>query len=166
MPAAALIDFAELDLDHVHCSREDLRDINPHRFDMEQIDYIAHYWDEPLSAIAIRDVTEDEFWVNGHFPNNPLFPGILMVEAAAQAASYCFQTKLGKFEDKIFGFGGLEKIRFRAGVKPGDRVIILVSAVAARMRRAVFNMQCWVDGRLVCDGQVIGVTLKVPQASE
>ncbi len=166
MPAAPLVDYSSLDLSNVHCSQEALRDINPHRFDFEQLNYIAHYSEEPLAAVAIRDVKDDEFWVRCHFPNNPMFPGILMVEAAAQAASYCFQQKLGKFDDKIFAFGGLEKIRFRGSVKPGDRVIVIVKAVAARARRAVFDMQCWVNNRLVCEGQVIGVTVKVPQPTD
>ncbi len=161
MPSQPLFDYSNVDLDQALFDLEDIKSINPHRFDFIQIDHIAHFEEEPLRAVAIRDIREDEFWVRGHFPGNPLFPGVLMVEAAAQAASICFQKKLGQFDDKIFGFGGLENVRFRGAVKPGDRVVLLVSSVAARMRRAVFDMQAWVGDRLVCEGQVIGVTIKV-----
>lgn len=161
MPSEPLFDISGVDLDRAVFDLEDIKSINPHRFELIQLDYIAHFEEEPLQAVAIRNIREDEFWVRGHFPGNPLFPGVLMVEAGAQAASICFQKKLGKFEDKIFGFGGLENVRFRGAVKPGDRVVLLVRSVAARMRRAIFDMQAWVGDRLVCEGQVIGVTIKV-----
>ena len=159
MLAEPLLPLDGVDLDVSAYDRASLRDINPHRFEFEQLDYIVRYSEEPHGAIAVRDVRDDEFWVRGHFPKNPLFPGVLMVEAGAQAASFCFHMRFGKLVNKIFGFGGLDGIRFRGSVRPGDRLAIVVRADRVRMRRAIFDMQAWVDDRLVCEGKVIGVTI-------
>ncbi|MCA9320428.1 MAG: beta-hydroxyacyl-ACP dehydratase [Planctomycetes bacterium] len=161
MPTEPLIDIQDLDPGVVLHDREFLRGINPHRFELEQLDHIVRYHEDPLSAVAVRRIRDDEFWVRGHFPNNPLFPGVLMVEAGAQAASFCFHKRFGKLDGKIFGFGGLEGVRFRGAVRPGDEILIVVRAEAVRMRRAVFDMQAWLEGRLVCEAKVIGVTIPI-----
>lgn len=159
MPAAPLFDFSAIDPNEILFDIEAIRAFNPHRFELEQIDGIAHFDEEPLQALAVRDIREGEFWTRGHFPENPVFPGVLMVEAAAQAASFCFHKKFGKLDDLIFGFGGLEGVRFRGNVRPGDRLLLLVRAHALRKRRAVFEMQGYVGTKMVCEGRVIGVTM-------
>ncbi|MEE9394707.1 MAG: 3-hydroxyacyl-ACP dehydratase FabZ family protein [Planctomycetota bacterium] len=167
MPAAEpLFDIDGLDLTQVEYGIEDIRAFNPHRHEMEQISGIVKLWDEPLQACALRHVEPAEFWTRGHFPGNPLFPGVLMVEAGAQVASFCFHKKYGKLDGVIFGFGGLESVRFRGSVRPGDDLLLMVKAKALRRQRAVFDMQAWVDQKLVCEARVIGVTIPVPaQAS-
>ena len=162
MPAEPFFPLDTLDAAVVAYDIEAIRDFNPHRFEMEQVDHIVTYREDPLSAVAARRIRNDEFWVRGHFPGHPLFPGVLMVEATAQVASFCFHMKFGKLEGKVFGFGGLQDVKFRGSVAPGDVVLLMVRAKAVRMRRAVFDVQAWVDQRLVCEAVVIGVTMPAP----
>ncbi len=162
MRSEPLFDISDLDLNHVAHDIEEIRTINPHRHEFEMIDSILRFSDEPLGAVAIKRVREDQWWCRGHLPGDPVFPGVLMVEGAAQASSFCFHKTFGKLDDKFFGFGGLEDIRFRGMVRPGDDIILMVRAIVCRVRRAKFDFQAYVNNNLVAEGVVIGVT--VPKA--
>ena len=84
------------------------------------------------AGTGVKDVKEDEFWVRGHMPDYPLFPGVLMCEAAAQLCSYYLTTQNLMGGDFI-GFGGLENVRFRGTVRIGDRLVLI--AKGTRMHR-------------------------------
>lgn len=164
MPTEPLLDLSGLDLNRFEFGIEDLRAINPHRFEFEMLDGILRFSRDPLSAIALKRIRGDQWWCRGHLPGQPIFPGVLMIEAGAQAASFCFHKEFGKLEDKFFGFGGIEDVRFRGTVRPGDDLLIVVKSEVARWRRSIFAMQAYVEQRLVCEAKVIGVT--VPWAKE
>lgn len=162
MRSEPLFDISNIDLTSEAYGLDAIRAINPHRHEFEMIDSILHFSEDPLGAIAIKRVRDDQWWCRGHLPGDPVFPGILMVEGAAQASSFCFHRTFGKLDDKFFGFGGLEDIRFRGMVRPGDDIILMVRAIVCRMRRAKFDFQAYVNNALVAEGVVIGVT--VPKA--
>lgn len=164
MPSEPLLDLSGIDYSKYEFTIDDLRAINPHRFEFEMLDGIVRFNRDPLSAVALKKIRGDQFWCRGHLPNNPIFPGVLMIEAGAQASSFCFHKEFGKLEGKFFGFGGIEDVRFRGQVRPGDDLIIAVKAEVCRWRKAVFLMQGYVGDRLVCEGKIIGVT--VPWAKE
>ena len=84
---------------------------------MEQLDAVI--WQHEGSILGRKDVREDEFWVPGHIPGRPLLPGVVMLEAAAQLSSFHTATYVGW--EGFIGFGGLEDVKFRAAVKPGQR---------------------------------------------
>src|SRR5260370_41120418 len=94
---------------------------------MEQLHAIIHMDTEKHIIVGYKDVRSDEFWVRGHFPGYPLLPGVLMCEAAAQLCSYYSATH-GLSQGDFIGFGGLENIRFRGQVRPGDRLGLIVKA--------------------------------------
>src|SRR5262245_35567556 len=127
MPPAALVDPETIDTSRVLVDLEGIRQGNPQRFEMEQLTAIVHLDREAHLIIGYKDVRPDEFWVRGHMPAYPLMPGVLMCEAAAQLCSYyCHVIDL--VEEGFIGFGGMEDVRFRGPVRPGDRLIIIAKA--------------------------------------
>ena len=124
MPPVLHLDPATLDLTHVVADLDAIRRVNPQRFDMEQLTAIVLLDPAKHLIIGYKDVAADEFWVRGHMPDYPLMPGVLLCEAAAQLCSYyCQAIKLQ--EGGFIGFGGMEDVRFRGPVRPGDRLLLV-----------------------------------------
>src|ERR1700722_16425284 len=124
MPPVLIKDPLQVDTSQVVCDREGLREINPQRFEMEQLDAIVYVDRVQHVCIGYKDVRSDEFWVRGHMPDYPLLPGVLMCEAAAQLVSYYTVTYGLKVGDFV-AFGGMEDVRFRGPVRPGDRLLLI-----------------------------------------
>src|SRR5262249_27248716 len=156
-----ILDPAAYDLDHVLAGSEEIRRFNPQRFEMEQLTAIVY--DDPKTGICVgyKDLAKDEFWVRGHMPGIPLMPGVLMCEAAAQLCSYHVQRH-GLMGGAMLGFGGIDEVRFRGTVQPGDRLVIVAEKLQLRpgaMIRSRF--QCFVGDQLVCEGQIRGIPIPV-----
>jgi 3-hydroxyacyl-[acyl-carrier-protein] dehydratase len=158
MPPAVLFDQSTLDFSQVVADKEGLRRVNPQRFEMEQLDAIVYVDREQHIAVGYKDVRPDEFWVRGHMPDYPLLPGVLMCEAAAQLCSY-YVVISGLLRGDFIGFGGLEDVRFRGLVRPGDRFVLVGKAHRIDVRRTIFNVQGFVGTTMVFHGDVIGVPL-------
>ena len=94
-------------------------------------------------------------------PGMPLMPGVIMCEAAAQLSSY-YAVK-NKLMDGMMGFGGMEDIRFRGLVRPGDRFVIVTRLLKARRTIITCEFQSFVDQNLVCEGLIKGIPLPVDQ---
>ncbi len=157
MPPKIIIDASQLDLNNPQISIEEIRASNPQRYEMEQLTAILKFDEEQSIIVGLKDVHEDEFWVRGHIPGNPLLPGVLMCECAAQLCSYYFTRVTGT--DKFVGFGGMDKVKFRATVVPGDRLIMIARCIDLRQRMALFEVQGVVDGKLVFEGRIIGMLM-------
>lgn len=156
MPATPIIEFAHLDFDHPQYDLAAVERVNPHRGDMRLLDAVVYQTPDKTSAVAYRDVKADEFWVPGHIPGRPLFPGVLMIEAAAQLASF---VTLNKMDIEFMGFVGLDKVKFRGQVVPGDRLILLAVETNFRPRRIICDVQGWVAGRLIFEGEITGMPI-------
>jgi 3-hydroxyacyl-[acyl-carrier-protein] dehydratase len=158
MPPEAHLNPADLDLNHVIADQEAIRRVNPQRFAMEQLTAII-YIDRDHHVIAgYKDVRPDEFWVNGHMPDYPLLPGVLMCEAAAQLCSY-YTLLAGLLQGDFIGFGGLENVRFRSPVRPGDRLILIGKGIKLHRRQTIFNVQGFVGTTMVFHADILGVPL-------
>jgi 3-hydroxyacyl-[acyl-carrier-protein] dehydratase len=154
-----IVDFAAFDPDHIVADIEEIRRFNPQRFEMEQLTGILLEDMERHICVGFKEVTDHEFWVRGHMPGLPLMPGVVMCEAAAQLASYITQ-KCDLLGAEMVGFGGMENVRFRDPVRPGDRLIIM--ARKTKLRRGavvVCEFQGWVHQTLVVEGEIKGVPL-------
>ena len=164
MPAKEhVVDLASLDLTQVVSDKETVRQYIPQRFEMEQLSGVVYEDVEKHICVGWLDVVGNEFWTRGHMPGFPLMPGVLMCEAAAQLATY-YTTKhdlLGLDGNQVLGFGGLENVRFRGMVRPGDKIYI--ACILTRIRRgaiAVCRFEILhADGALVCEGVLKGVVL-------
>ncbi|MBL7141395.1 MAG: beta-hydroxyacyl-ACP dehydratase [Planctomycetes bacterium] len=164
MAPALLVDLTGVDLERVVLPIEEIRQVNPHRFEMEQLTSIVHLDLERHEIVASKDVRDDEFWVRGHIPGRPLLPGVLMIEAAAQMCSVYY--KRARSDPRFLGFGGVDNVKFRGQVVPGDRLLLLGRAVEIRSRRAVFDTQGVVgDGadpqefKLVFEARITGMPI-------
>jgi 3-hydroxyacyl-[acyl-carrier-protein] dehydratase len=158
MPPVALIDPAQIDTSRILYDQDAIRQANPQRFEMEQLTAIVDIDDKARRIVGYKDVRDDEFWVRGHIPDSPLMPGVLICEAAAQLCSfYCHLIHL--VEDGFLGFGGLEDVRFRGQVVPGDRLVIVAQALRLNRRQSIFETQGFVGTNLVYHGRVMGVVL-------
>ncbi len=155
MAPKPFIDLDKVDLTRIEAGPEDIRKYNLQRHEFEQLNGVILY--DPANGIVIgfKDVRPDEFWVRGHIPGRPLLPGVLMCEAAAQLCSYYYRRYSGS--ERFVGFGGMDKVKFRGPVAPGDRLILLARSIEVGTRRAVFEVQGIVDGRVVFEGVVTGM---------
>jgi 3-hydroxyacyl-[acyl-carrier-protein] dehydratase len=158
MPPELHFDPSDVDLNCIVADQEAIRRINPQRFEMEQLTAIVRVEPEQHLIVGYRDVREDEFWVRGHMPGYPLMPGVLMCEAAAQLCSYYIVSQ-GLMQSDFIGFGGLENVRFRSPVHPGDCLVLIGKATRLHRRQAVFNVQGFVKTAMVFHADIIGVPL-------
>ena len=126
-----IIDLSEIDLSRQVAGIDEIRKYNPQRFEMEQLTAIVLEDTERNICVGYKDISRDEFWIRGHMPGMPLMPGVIMCEAAAQLSSYYVQ-KYDLLKATMVGFGGMEDIRFRDPVVPGDRLVIACALIKAR----------------------------------
>ena len=155
MPPQFLYDLSALDLDRVSHDMDAVRKVNPQRGDMEHLNGVIHLDDD--GVVAFKDVRADEFWVPGHIPGRPLLPGVIMIEAAAQAAS--FYTAMVQKWPGFIGFGGVDGVKFRQQVAPGCRLYIMLKVIWKRHRRICCNSQGIVNGNVVFEASITGTQL-------
>jgi 3-hydroxyacyl-[acyl-carrier-protein] dehydratase len=156
-----IVDPATIDFNNVVADIEEIRKFNPQRYEMEQLTAIVYEDPVRVACVGYKDVTEHEFWVRGHMPGMPLMPGVVMLEAVAQVCCYC-SHKYKLLGDHIVGFGGLEEVRFREPVVPGDRLVVMCELLKLRKPHLlVCRFQGVVGGRIVVDGQLKGIPIPV-----
>jgi 3-hydroxyacyl-[acyl-carrier-protein] dehydratase len=156
-----IIDFSAFDVERVVADIDEIRRYNPQRYEMEQLTAIVY--DDPAAGICVgyKDVTPHEFWIRGHMPGLPLMPGVVMCEAAAQLSGYHTQRH-NLMNAQMIGFGGMDEVRFRGTVVPGDRMVIAVQKLQVRVGAMIrCRFQCFVCEQLVCEGQIRGIPIPV-----
>jgi beta-hydroxyacyl-ACP dehydratase FabZ len=131
----------------------DILAVMPHRYPFLLIDRVLEM--DECSLRAMKNVTINEPFFQGHFPGTPVMPGVLVVEAMAQAAGFLLLCQVEDRDDKLIYFTGIDKCRFRKPVVPGDQLIFEVEVVAKRSSFAKISGRALVDGELVCEAQMM-----------
>lgn len=141
----------------------DIMKLLPHRHPMLMIDRMIDIVPGE-SAVAVKNVTYNEPFFPGHFPQMPVMPGVLIVEAMAQgAAAFTAYTENLDVENKVVLFMGVDKARFRKPVVPGDQLKIRVRTIQRRPPVWRFEGEATVDGKLVADATFAAMLAHAPK---
>ncbi|MGF1539486.1 MAG: 3-hydroxyacyl-ACP dehydratase FabZ [Pleurocapsa sp.] len=133
---------------------QEIHRLLPHRYPFALVDRIMEYVPGE-KAVGIKNVTFNEPYFPGHIPDFPLMPGVLMVEAMAQVGGIIL-VQLPGMEGKFFAFAGIDKVRFRRPVVPGDRLIMTVELLSLKQNRiAKMQGKGEVDGELAVKGEMM-----------
>ena len=131
----------------------ELLNLLPHRYPMLLIDRVVEIV-RTKRIVAIKNVTINEPFFAGHFPGYPIMPGVLIVEAMAQAGAALLFIEVKERNDKLLVFTGIERARFRRPVMPGDQLRIEVDVLAFRGTAGRLQGKAYVGDKLVCEGVV------------
>ena len=135
----------------------EIRQLLPHRYPFLLVDRVAEIDLEQKTISAYKNVSINEPFFNGHFPQHPIMPGVLIIEAMAQAAGVLgFKMMDSSPEDgTLYYFVGSDKLRFRQPVVPGDRLDLQARYLSAKRGIWKFECQASVAGVLVCSAEII-----------
>ncbi|BAT55586.1 (3R)-hydroxymyristoyl-(acyl carrier protein) dehydratase [Nostoc sp. NIES-3756] len=133
---------------------EEIQQLLPHRYPFLLVDKIIDYT-PGKSAVGIKNVTINEPQFTGHFPGRPLMPGVLIVEAMAQVGGIVIR-QLPDLNGGLFVFAGIDKVRFRRQVVPGDQLVMTVELLWIKQRRfSKMQARAEVDGQLAAEGELM-----------
>lgn len=149
-----LFDISRIDLDQRLFGREEIGRGNPHRHEMALIDWVVWHEHDFTRAVGLKVVRPDEFWVKGHFPGRPMYPGVLMIETAAQLASFTYNSRFT--EPTLPVFARIEDASFRTSVQPGDNLYVLCQDVKFSKKRFVTDVQGVVAGKVAFQARITG----------
>jgi 3-hydroxyacyl-[acyl-carrier-protein] dehydratase len=131
----------------------DIFNILPHRYPFLLIDRVLELV-RMKRIVALKNVTVTEPFFQGHFPGKPIMPGVLIVEAIAQAGGLLLLTEVPNRDEMLMVFTGIEKARFRRPVVPGDQLRIEVEVRAWRITAARLEGRAYVDGKVAAEATV------------
>jgi 3-hydroxyacyl-[acyl-carrier-protein] dehydratase len=134
-------------------NKKEIEQIIPHRTPFLFIDEITDYIPGEY-AKGIKYVDKDEYYFKGHFPGNPIMPGVIIVETLAQVGAIIMLT-LEKFKGKLVLFAGIDKVRFKKVVKPGDILNLEVKVLNVKLNVGKGIGIATVNGELACSAEIL-----------
>lgn len=127
----------------------------PHRYPFLLVDRVVDF-EEGQWLKAIKNVSVNEPCFTGHFPGQPIFPGVLILEAMAQATGVLAVKSYGKLkEDELYYFASIDKARFKRPVLPGDQILLEVNFLKEKRGISLFTGKAYVDGKVVCEAELM-----------
>ena len=134
---------------------EEILGLLPHRYPFLLVDKVLSY-DEGKCLTAVKNVTVNEPFFQGHFPGKPVFPGVLILEAMAQATGILAFKSVGQLEPgELYYFAAIDHARFKRPVLPGDQMVREVEFIKERRGVARFKGVAKVDGEIACEAEMM-----------
>ena len=144
----------QLSTENNQLSSEEILGLLPHRFPFALIDRVIEHV-PGKKAVALKNVTINEPQFQGHFPERPLMPGVLIVESMAQVGGIIV-TQMPDLPKGLFVFAGINNVKFRRPVVPGDQLVITCNLLSIKRQRfGKVKGEAHVDGKLVCSGDLM-----------
>ena len=144
----------QLSTENNQLSSEEILGLLPHRFPFALIDRVIEHV-PGKKAVALKNVTINEPQFQGHFPDRPLMPGVLIVESMAQVGGVIV-TQMPDLPKGLFVFAGINNVKFRRPVIPGDQLVITCELLSIKRKRfGKVKGEAHVDGKLVCSGELM-----------
>ena len=137
-------------------NKEDIKKYLPHREPFLFVDEVIGVI-ENKEIHATKYINEDEYFLNGHFPNNPIFPGVIIIEALGQASGILGFVSMNKTpeEGSIYVLAGVDKVRFRKRIRPGDNIDLFSKVVSEKRGIWKFDCKAELDNELVCSATIL-----------
>ncbi len=136
----------------------EIMEMLPHRYPFLLVDKILEA--DKNHVKALKNVTINEPFFQGHFPGKPVMPGVLIVESMAQSAVALIVNFIENPKDYLFYFMKIDKVKFRKPVVPGDTIIHEITLEKERGTMVVIKGKSYVDGKLVCEGELTAMAVK------
>ncbi len=138
-----------------------IREIIPHRYPFLLVDRIT-FLEPGIKAIGYKNITTNEPFFQGHFPGNPIMPGVLLIEALAQLGCVAMLVK-EEYKDMIGLFAGIDGARFKKPVIPGDKLDLYVELLKLKGPIGKFKGEAKVDGQLAAEAEILFAIVPKPQ---
>jgi beta-hydroxyacyl-ACP dehydratase FabZ len=135
----------------------------PHRYPMLLVDRVVEIDPDGKRIVGLKNVSANEQFFQGHFPGNPVMPGVLIVEAMAQCAALLGLREMPDRDKKLFLFGGVDKARFRRPVVPGDQLRLECIVLHRRATSVKIHGKATVDGQLVAEAELFSILIDRPE---
>jgi len=133
---------------------EEILDILPHRYPFLLVDKVIEL-EEEEKVIAIKNVTYNENFFQGHYPEKPIMPGVLIIEALAQTGGFLMLNSTDKDKESLPYFAGIDKAKFRKPVQPGDQLKLVCEVIKLKGRVAKVKAEAFVGKDLVAEGRLL-----------
>ena len=141
-------------VNNIQLSTEEILGLLPHRYPFALVDRVIEHI-PGKKAVALKNITINEPQFQGHFPERPLMPGVLIVESMAQVGGLIV-TQMPDLPDGLFVFAGIDNVKFRKPVIPGDQLVITCELLSIKRKRfGKVKGEAHVEGKLVCSGELM-----------
>ncbi|AMV27168.1 3-hydroxyacyl-[acyl-carrier-protein] dehydratase FabZ [Gemmata sp. SH-PL17] len=154
-----VIDPTAFDFSKPIAGIEEIRAVNPHRYEFEMLSGIVHVDRASHTIVGYKDTTPNDFWARGHMPGFPLLPGVLMCEAGAQLSGYYYTTQKIGDPGVLLGLGGIDEVKFVRQVRPGERLVLVGIGIKVHRRLTRFRVTGFVGTERTFEALITGVPL-------